>query len=417
MKHWLGSVSILAILASGSAFAADLPTIKGPVFVPPPPPVFSWTGVYIDGQIGAGVGTSGTSQYFDPFYDDSGSNNVGSTNPLYDTGYNGYGTSLTPVGTPPGYQSLTSSTYTDGASYGIEGYQNSYLNYPDLPGGAGRSLSPISYPNAPTALGDSRKLFGSAGVELGYDQQFNFLVVGVAADFHYLIGANNTESWNSSGSYGSSGAYSGGSGANCNYAYGCSSSGSAAANGVVESSLSWVGTVRGKIGLAFDRFEPYVTGGLAYGQTHMSSWANWADANTFCGIGYYNDDEGVTYPNGTCGDPGAAAGYTASEASLVVQSGTIASWSASQTQTRIGYALGVGANYAVTDHIFVKSEAIYYDLGTESLNVNGTGTAYGFAYSGGGVTGGTVPVGVSSYTVTHRFNGVIANVGVGYKFW
>ncbi|MEI9915872.1 MAG: outer membrane beta-barrel protein [Methylovirgula sp.] len=35
------------------AFAADLPSEKGPpAFAPPPPPVFSWTGVYIGAQVG-----------------------------------------------------------------------------------------------------------------------------------------------------------------------------------------------------------------------------------------------------------------------------------------------------------------------------------------------------------------------------
>src|ERR1700759_423676 len=50
-KLLLSSGLVLAMAAS--AVAADLPSEKGPPsFAPPPPPVFSWTGVYIGGQVG-----------------------------------------------------------------------------------------------------------------------------------------------------------------------------------------------------------------------------------------------------------------------------------------------------------------------------------------------------------------------------
>ncbi len=47
-------------LASGVALAADLPNEKGPpVYAPPPhPPAFSWSGVYLGGQVGYGWGTA-----------------------------------------------------------------------------------------------------------------------------------------------------------------------------------------------------------------------------------------------------------------------------------------------------------------------------------------------------------------------
>jgi outer membrane immunogenic protein len=46
------------VLAS-VAVAADLPSDKGPpVYAPPPPPAFSWTGFYVGGQVGYGWGTS-----------------------------------------------------------------------------------------------------------------------------------------------------------------------------------------------------------------------------------------------------------------------------------------------------------------------------------------------------------------------
>jgi outer membrane immunogenic protein len=44
MRHSLLSTLALAVVLSGSAMAADMPVYKA---APPPPPVFSWTGVYI----------------------------------------------------------------------------------------------------------------------------------------------------------------------------------------------------------------------------------------------------------------------------------------------------------------------------------------------------------------------------------
>jgi outer membrane immunogenic protein len=43
--------------------------------------------------------------------------------------------------------------------------------------------------------------------------------------------------------------------------------------GGVETKVPWFGTVRGRIGYAFDRFMPYITGGLAAGQIKMDTGA------------------------------------------------------------------------------------------------------------------------------------------------
>ena len=54
-KVLMSSVALVAI--TGTAFAADLPSRRAPpVFVPPPIPVFSWTGFYVGGQIGYAFG-------------------------------------------------------------------------------------------------------------------------------------------------------------------------------------------------------------------------------------------------------------------------------------------------------------------------------------------------------------------------
>ena len=52
MRRQILLASVGAIAIAGSAFAADLtPPAPPPVYVPPPP-VFTWTGLYMGGQIG-----------------------------------------------------------------------------------------------------------------------------------------------------------------------------------------------------------------------------------------------------------------------------------------------------------------------------------------------------------------------------
>ncbi len=53
MFHKILLTTAAIVAMNGAALAADLPTSKGPpVYAPPPPPIFTWTGAYIGGQIG-----------------------------------------------------------------------------------------------------------------------------------------------------------------------------------------------------------------------------------------------------------------------------------------------------------------------------------------------------------------------------
>ena len=59
-KIWLVSAALAAALATGSAFAADLPPAPR-VYAPPPavvPPIFSWTGCYLGIEGGGSFGQS-----------------------------------------------------------------------------------------------------------------------------------------------------------------------------------------------------------------------------------------------------------------------------------------------------------------------------------------------------------------------
>ncbi|MBB6308299.1 outer membrane protein [Xanthobacter tagetidis] len=84
-----------------------------------------------------------------------------------------------------------------------------------------------------------------------------------------------------------------------------------ASTGGLSSSLDMLGTVRGRLGYAFGRVLPYVTGGLAYGNNSVDNFG----------------------------------------------------WN--QSQTHVGWTAGAGVEYALTDHWTAKAEYLYTDLGSK----------------------------------------------------
>jgi len=86
--------------------------------------------------------------------------------------------------------------------------------------------------------------------------------------------------------------------------------------------LRWFGTARGRIGYAMDRFMVYGTGGWAYGETN-------------------------SFLNANAGIFGAVA--------------------LSQTNRKSGWTAGGGFEYAIMEHVSVKTEYLYLDLGSDTL--------------------------------------------------
>jgi len=80
---------------------------------------------------------------------------------------------------------------------------------------------------------------------------------------------------------------------------------------------TWLGTARGRVGYAFDRFMPYITGGLAFGGV---------DANQ------------APFPGGS--------------------------------STQVGWAVGAGLEFAVVNNITAKVEYLHYDLGSFTCGLN-----------------------------------------------
>ena len=53
--------AVAAVMVTGTAFAADLPsrtTAPAAPYIPPPPPVFTWTGFYIGANAGVAFGNN-----------------------------------------------------------------------------------------------------------------------------------------------------------------------------------------------------------------------------------------------------------------------------------------------------------------------------------------------------------------------
>jgi outer membrane immunogenic protein len=98
--------------------------------------------------------------------------------------------------------------------------------------------------------------------------------------------------------------------------------------GLVNVKTEYFGTVRARVGVAFDRFMPYITGGWAYGNVKTS----------IPGIGFSSD----------------------------------------RSHTG-GYAVGGGLEYAFTNNIIAGVEYLYVDLGEK--NILGAGTKVGTDFS------------------------------------
>ena len=212
---------------------------------------------------------------------------------------------------------------------------------------------------SPVPYGNSRTGF-IGGIQLGYNYQINQFVIGAEADF---MGAALSKSSTALREF-------------------------TAFNSTLDTTTTtkieqnWLGTVRARAGFAADRFMIYATGGLAYGNVKSRT-------------------------NLTLNDPTAV---DSGDPSLV---GYVANWAGSKTETKAGYVVGAGVEYALTNNWIIRGEYLYYNLGTASNNALGTTETNG-AVSGGPVVGNNVTT-LGARTRT-TIDGNIVRAALSYKF-
>ena len=118
--------------------------------------------------------------------------------------------------------------------------------------------------------------------------------------------------------------------------------------------MDWLSTIRGRAGVAFDRWLLYGTAGLAFGKVSL-------------------------------------------DLSVTVDSPPMGALTGSEDATKSGWTAGGGGAVALTPHISLKAEALYYDLGNISVQ-------------------STHPQQDVVLFTDQDVNGVIARGGIDYRF-
>lgn len=128
----------------------------------------------------------------------------------------------------------------------------------------------------------------------------------------------------------------------------------------VSGGSEWIGTIRPRAGVAIDRALLYVTGGVAFGSV----------------------------------PGGGSVRYTTAVPATFVYTST------SSSTTKVGWALGAGAEYAITPNLIGRVEYLYTSFGSKSV---------AYAAPAG------APVG-SVFTASYKSNVGLLRAGLSYKF-
>lgn len=143
------------------------------------------------------------------------------------------------------------------------------------------------------------------GLYAGYNYQFqNNVVIGLDADIAWINNSTKSNKNVPVGEYYSEGYY----------------------NKVEQ---DWLAAVRGRLGYAYNRFLPYIAGGVAF--TDVEYKRRYIDD-----LKYFTNDEHY-----------------------------------SDKKTLTGYTLGAGLDYAMTDHIILRAEYRYTDFGDKDFSLDG----------------------------------------------
>lgn len=202
------------------------------------------------------------------------------------------------------------------------------------------AIVPAGFGAAPNGAPAPGNIFGSGGNnsndtsfvgggQIGYNWQFGSFVAGVETDFQGIANSGNNNG------FGIAAPVAGVAGV---VPYAIAASGA--------SGTKWFGTVRGRLGYAYDRVLFYGTGGLAYG----------GGGNRTGVVQYFNSVNATAIPTATYSGGGSG--------------------------TRTGFALGAGVEYAINNSWTVKGEYLYVDLGRRN-NVFASAALPASSFSGG----------------------------------
>ena len=167
--------------------------------------------------------------------------------------------------------------------------------YAGINGGYTWGQSSWSDPTVGANSGNFNTSGGLVGGQLGYNWQTGSVVLGVETDADWMSVKGSTA----------------GPGGVC----------LADGGGQCQTQQSWVGTTRARVGYAFDRLLPYVTGGVAYGNIQ------------------------AVQPTGTT------------------------------TSTNVGWTAGAGLEYGINRNWSAKLEYLHMDLGTATFMGSASGTS------------------------------------------
>jgi opacity protein-like surface antigen len=430
-----------------TASAADLAyKVKAPVYAAP---AYSWTGFY-GGLFGGGAETGNSNLNLTA---DPAAVNTVMVGPAAN-----------------GVQPIFSNAYNNLANGGVGQVSNTII-----PGGTNCSaftncapVGPITaaattitpFTNTgfrtdstiPTSQNVSQ-LAAMGGIEIGARKQFdNNFVLGIGADIMGFTHGGST-TYSSTGSFMNSNGFTANS-----QALGCVSdiitpnscatlqllntsgnvattnSGGSASTLQISANPNWIGTVRGSLGYAFDRVLIFGSAGLAYSDAGMSVRGSYNDRVSSSCTGVTN----VINPSTNAGNPGqsfvGAQCGTATQNSASVNQLTTTSITYTGNHgggVLTGFAAGGGMAYAVTDHISLTLEGMYYNLGTERVTVTGIGTQTTTVTTIGATT--TIPgAGITAtpnttatatgaatatpFTVSKMIDGAVFKGGIQFKF-
>ena len=362
MKKHVSALALVAALSTGSALAADLPSQKAPVFVPPPPPPM-WTGFYVGLNAGGGWG----------------------------------GASDAPTVSAPLLDALA--------------YAANNLDPKNQLPGTGLINGSAALANSGAASVNQSGFIG--GGQIGYNYQWNQnFVAGLEADIQgstirgsgsYAGASQDHIAWLDPIGYPPSVDVGGGlflPNAGPCWA-GCNFTRTALGFGHVTAGVDWMGTVRGRLGYLFTpTMLIYGTGGLAYGGVHGSATHGGVIQGVLTGMNAAAHPVPFDYSqfNGTYTFP------------LIPGAG-------SYSNTQVGWIAGGGVEWLFMPNWSLKVEALYYDLGSAAIYSSPVSLVSPRTINLGGINASAGQLLIANAPVTRiKYDGVIVRAGVNYHF-